>query len=114
MNITEILKKGGLVLIACISSAFVASLAVAFLIGVGGNIEVVGFTSLAFDPQITIAYMILHYFLSEYFYVERRLPLFLFALLLSFTTNFIQGSIFLVLFYALLRAFKLIGVEQDG
>lgn len=113
MNFIDLLKKGAIILGALIVSAFVASLAVVFLIGVGGNIEVVGFTSLAFDPQITIAYMLVHYFLSQYFEVERKLPFFIFTLLLSFTTNFIQGSLFLVLFYSILRLFKLIGVQEE-
>jgi hypothetical protein len=112
MNTVEYLKKGLILLLVFAVSAIAAAICVAFLVGLGGNIEVVGFTQLAFDPLITIAYMVLHYFLTRYFRIAQKLPLFIFVLVMSFTTNFIQGSLFLVFFFALLRVFKIVDVEE--
>ncbi len=93
-----------LLILANLASTFLFS----FLSVFGGNIQVIGLNQVAFDPLITMAYMMLFYFITLYFQPKHQLALFLFTLFLSFTVNFIQGSIFLVVFYFLLRKFKLV------
>jgi len=93
---------------------FVSNIIAAFLFGilltVGGNIQTVGLNKLAFDPLITIAYMMLFYFLSLFFQPSARAQfyIFLFTLFLSFTVSFIQGAIYLVVLYFLLRKVNII------
>jgi hypothetical protein len=95
-------------------SLFLANLLSSFLLGFfmsyGGNIQMVGINEILFEPQITIAYMMLFYFLVMYFQpsVNSQLPLFLLTLFLSFTTNFIQGTFFLVGIIFLLKKFKVV------
>lgn len=63
-----------------------------------------------FDSQITIAYLLMYYSLSHFYKFSEKQTYFLFVatLLLSFTTNFIQGSITLLILPPLLRKLKLI------
>lgn len=81
-----------------------------FFLTLGGNIRVVGFNEISFDPLITIAYMILYYFITLFYQPNSKAQyyLFLFTLFLSFTVNFIQGAIYLVFLYMFLRFAKLI------
>lgn len=67
-----------------------------------------------FDPQITIAYMLVAYFLSHYFSLTGRQSFWTFitALFLSYTTIFMQGSIFLIFVLALLKKFNLLAAKE--
>jgi hypothetical protein len=80
------------------------------LLAIGGNIQSVGFNKLAFDPMITIAYMMLYYFITLFYQppAKAQFYLFLFTLFLSFTVSFIQGAIFLVVLYFFLRKARII------
>ncbi|MDH7476320.1 MAG: hypothetical protein QHH09_02505 [Microgenomates group bacterium] len=109
-NIVEYLKKILVILLILVLANLLSSFFWGFLLTMGGNIEVIGFNSISFDPLITIAYMILFYFLSIFYQPvpKAQFYLFLFTLFLSFTVNFIQGSIYLVLIYIFLRQFRII------
>lgn len=88
---------------------FLANVGSAFFIGflssLGGSFSSIGLSQLNFDPLITIAYVMLYYFLTLFYQPDTssQYKLFLFTLFLSFTVSFMQGAIFLVLFYFLLR-----------
>lgn len=99
-----------LVLVVLLTANIVSSFIFGMLLAIGGNIQIVGINKLAFDPLITIAYMMLYYFMTLFFDPAARIQLyiFLFTLFLSFTVNFIQGAIFLVVLFFLLRKFELI------
>lgn len=100
--------------IGIIAVLFVGNIIASFLFGVlltlGGNIQSVGFNKLAFDPVITIAYMMLYYFVTLFFQPppKAQFYLFLLTLFLSFTVSFLQGSIYLVVIYYLLKKFNII------
>lgn len=106
----NIIKK----ILLIIVSLLIANIVSAFLLGmltmIGGNITIVGLNQVNFDPLITIAYMLLYYFINNFYQPAGKAQpyLFLFTLFLSFTVNFIQGAIFLVVVYFLLSKFKLI------
>lgn len=103
--------KNILIIIVCLIAANLIS---AFLLGIfmtiGGNIQVIGINELNFDPLITIAYMMLYYFLNSFYQPSGRgkYLLFIFTLFLSFTVGFLQGSIFLVFVYLFLKKLKVI------
>ena len=92
----------------------VSSLLSAFLGGaisvLGGNVELVGLSSITFDPLLTIAYIVLYHYLSKFYELTGKAAywLFIFAVLLSFTVNFIQGAILLILFFWGLKLLKVI------
>ena len=79
------------------------------LTGMSANVQVAG-VQIIFDPQITLAYLILSYLVGYFNSLTKRQNyyLFLFALLLSYTVNFLQGSIMLVLLAPILKKLKLI------
>lgn len=109
-NIAKHFKK----IILFVVVFIVANLVAAFLLGMvtalGTNIQVVGLNGLSFDPLITIAYMLLFYFTTLFYQPSSRAQyyLFLYSLFLSFTVPFIQGALFLEVFYFLLRKLKII------
>jgi hypothetical protein len=109
------IKNVGFVLLSLV----VAYIASAFLAGVftalGGNIEFAGLTGISFDPLITIAYLILYHYLSFFFKLTRKISFsfFLFALFLSFTLNFIQGAILLILLLFFLEKAKVLEKPQQ-
>jgi len=106
------LKNIILVGVTLIISTFVSSFMLGILLTMGGNIQVVGagLNNLAFDPMITIAYMMLFYFVTLFFQprAKTQLYLFLFTLFLSFTVTFIQGAVFMLTFYFILRKVNII------
>lgn len=104
------LKKIILLFVILLVANIVSSFFLGMLLTIGGNIQAVGFNKLAFDPMITIAYMMLYYFITLFFQPSARaqLYLFLFTLFLSFTVSFIQGALYLVVLYFLLRKAKII------
>jgi hypothetical protein len=104
------IKKIILVILSLLIANIVSAFSLGVIMVISGNINIIGLNKINFDPLITIAYILLYYFLSSFFHSEGRFHfyLFLFTLFLSFTVNFIQGAIFLVVFYLLLSKFKLI------
>lgn len=106
------LKTIILIVVSLIVSTLVSSFVLGLLLAFGGNIQVVGagLNNLAFDPMITIAYMILFYFVTLFFQPrpKTQLYLFIFTLFLSFTVSFIQGSVYMLVFYFLLRKLNII------
>ena len=88
---------------------FLANIGSAFFIGflgsLGGSFSTIGLSQMNFNPLMTIAYIMLYYFLTLFYQpsVSAQYKLFLFTLFLSFTVGFIQGAVFLVIFYFLLR-----------
>ena len=88
------------------------SLILASLIAsMSSNVQLSGLQAY-FDPQITIAYLFVGY-LTGYFHnltKNQQKNLFIFALLLSYTTDFIQGSLTLILIIPILKKLKLIEV----
>ena len=94
-----------LILIGLVLANIASGFLFGILLSIGGNIKQLGVNKLAFDPVITIAYMMVYYFITQIFIPSRsaQFYLFLFTLFLSFVANFIQGTLFLVVFYILLR-----------
>ncbi len=97
-----------LILIAFIVSRTFAQMFFLFLTVTKSNIQIIG-TSLAFDPLITIAYILVFYFITLFYQPRPKAQylLFLMTLYLSFTTGFVEGSIFMVALYFSLRRLKL-------
>lgn len=80
-----------------------------FISAFSTNIES-GTFNLIFDSQITIAYLLMYYSLSHFYKFSERQNYLLFVttLLLSFTTNFIQGAFTLLILPPLLKKLGLI------
>jgi len=100
-------------ILAIIALAILLNLAAAVIAGFisafSGNIDIDSLT-LSFDPQITIAYLLVYYSFVHFYKITSRQSYFylLFTLLLSFTTSFIQGSITMILLPPLLLKLRLI------
>lgn len=86
-----------------------SAVATGFISAFSNNIETSTF-AIIFDSQITIAYLLMYYSLSHFYKFNENQNYFLFVvtLLLSFTTNFIQGAITLLILPPLLKKLKLI------
>lgn len=106
----NILKNIGLIIISLLIANIFSAFFLGILMMIGGNITIVGLNQVNFDPLITIAYILLYYFINSFYQTagKAQMYLFLFTLFLSFTVNFIQGAIFLVIIYFLLSKFRLI------
>lgn len=111
------LKGFGRFLLLIIVSVLVYLLS-AVLTGVisalSANIDVTAI-SIIFDSQITIAYIMVYYSTNHFYkFTNKQTYLyFLFTLLMSFTTNFIQGSIVMLALPPLLKRLKLISSPQE-
>lgn len=110
IDVGKTLKLTALLIVILVIATLVSSFFVGFFTSISSNIQVAGFNNITFDPLITIAYILLYYFITLFFQPQPRpqLYLFLFTLFLSFTIPFIQGSVFLITTYFLLRKFNLI------
>lgn len=86
-----------------------SAVATGFISAFSNNIETSSF-NIIFDSQITIAYLLMYYSLSHFnkFSEGQNYILFVATLLLSFTTNFIQGAITLLILPPLLKKLGLI------
>ena len=86
-----------------------SAVATGFISAFSNNIETSTF-AIIFDSQITIAYLLMYYSLSHFNKLTENQNYFLFVvtLLLSFTTNFIQGALTLLILPPLLKKLKLI------
>ena len=86
-----------------------AAVLTGFISAFSNNIETSTF-SIIFDSQITIAYLLMYYSLSHFNKLSenQNYVLFIFTLLLSWTTNFIQGAITLLILPPLLKKLGLI------
>lgn len=86
-----------------------AAVATGFISAFSNNIETSSF-NLIFDSQITIAYLLMYYSISHFnkFSENQNYVLFVLTLLLSFTTNFIQGALTLLILPPLLKKLGLI------
>jgi len=110
MKAVLMVKKIAIILLCFLLASFVAAFFQGFLMSIGGNITLVGFNKLSFDPLITIAYIMLYFFVN-YFYQPAQKDqyyLFLLTVFLSFTKDFIQGSVIIISLYFFLRKFKVI------
>ena len=94
-------------ILASIISAFIGGA----ISALGGNVELIGLSSISFDPALTIAYIIVYHYLAHFYQVSGKWAygLFLFAIFLSFTVNFIQGAILMILFFWGLKLLKIVG-----
>ena len=95
------LKKLFVYLFFLLLAIFITAFLVGFLSALSTNIQVSGVTgALAFDPLITIAYIIVFHYAAHFAQLPRKASVnfFLLTLFLSFTTNFVPGSIFLLTF----------------
>ena len=86
-----------------------SAVATGFISALSNNIETSTF-NIIFDSQITIAYLLMYYMLSKFYKLsdKQNYVFFVTTLLLSFTTNFIQGSLTLLIVPPLLKKFHLI------
>jgi len=86
-----------------------AAVLTGFISAFSNNIETSTF-AIIFDSQITIAYLLMYYSLSHFNKLteNQNYVLFVLTLLLSFTTNFIQGAFTLLILPPLLKKLKLI------
>jgi len=90
-----------------------AAVATGFISAFSSNIETSTF-NIIFDSQITIAYLLMYYSLSHFNKMSEGQNYFLFVvtLLLSFTTNFIQGAFTLLVLPPLLTKLGLISSSK--
>jgi hypothetical protein len=110
MKIISTVKKIALIVLCLFLASLVGAFFQGFLGNIGGNITLIGFNKLSFDPLITIAYLLLNFFISAYYQPSSKTLYYLLLLtvFLSFTKDFIQGSIILISLYFFLRKFKII------
>lgn len=85
------------------------AVATGFISAFSNNIETSTF-AIIFDSQITIAYILVYYSLASFYKLtsSQNYILFVITLLLSFTTNFIQGALTLLILPPLLKKLGLI------
>lgn len=100
--------KGLLVVLATILTGLLAAVLAGVFMAVSSNVNVADL-QITFDPQITIAYLLVSYLLSRLSnFTSKQMHLFfLLSLGLSYTTPFIQGSLLLVLLPPILRKLRL-------
>ena len=81
-----------------IVTALLAAVLAGVLLALGGNATLANFT-INFDPQITVAYLLVFFFVSRFSNLSHKqgYTFFLLTLVLSFTVNFIQGSLLLIM-----------------
>jgi len=86
-----------------------SAVATGFISAFSNNIETSTF-AVIFDSQITIAYLLMYYSLAHFYKFTEKQNYFLFVttLILSFTTNFIQGAFTLLILPPLLKKLGLI------
>lgn len=111
-KVKSILKSLGVIILSIVVYLG-AAVATGFISALSNNIETSAF-NIIFDSQITIAYLLLYYSLSHFLKMTEKQNYFLFVvtLLLSFTTNFIQGAITLLILPSLLKKLGLIKSEN--
>lgn len=105
---TKILKPLGIILVFFLLY-FLTIFASGLLSSFSENIQLSGVSTL-FDPLITIAYILVFYSVSHYYSLTKKQAYYylLLALFLSFTINFVEGSLVLVFLAPVLRKLKLI------
>ena len=106
------LKVLGVIIIAILLQ-LAAAVVAGFISAFSANIDV-NSVSIMFDPQITIAYILVYYSISHFYKLSNTQSYlyFLFTLVLSFTTNFIQGAITLVALPPLLKLLHLMSESK--
>jgi len=104
----------GIILVIVLLNLAAAVIA-GFISAFSSNIDV-NSLSLTFDPQITIAYILVYYSFVHFYKLTPRQSYFylILALILSFTTNFIQGSITMIVLPPILKKFKLIEIVPQA
>lgn len=109
LNIKELLKKTLFFIVAIFLANIISSFVVGFLTGFGeSNAQYVKMGRLIFDPLTTICYLMLFYFLNLAYHTQKEVnyPLFLLSLYLSFIVSFVQGAIFLIVVFFILKKFR--------
>jgi hypothetical protein len=103
-----------LLLVISIAVYLLSAVLAGVISALSANIDVTSI-SILFDPQITIAYILVYYSTNHFYkFTPRQTYLYLlFTLLLSFTTNFIQGSITMLVLPPVLKKLKLITASQE-
>lgn len=99
-----------LILLALVGANLMTSFVLGFLSAFNKNIKIVGPDKFRFEPSVTIAYILLWYFITLFYQPAIKIQYFLFivTLILSFTVSFMQGAFYLVVLYFLLRRLQLI------
>jgi len=89
-----------------------AAVATGAISAFSNNIETSTF-NIIFDSQITIAYLLMYYSTAHFYKLteKQNYTLFVITLLMSFTTNFIQGALTLLVLPPLLKKLKLIQAD---
>ena len=107
-KIISFVKHAAIIILVIVLCRAFSSFMLGIFLAIGGNITIIGISKIAFDPLITIAYLLVFYFLTNFFQprFEAEILLFLVVLFLSFTMPFIQGSMFVVALFFLLRILK--------
>jgi hypothetical protein len=100
-KIWTVVKMVVFFLISNMIAAFMLGLVSGIANVAGGNIVFTGVREVNFNPLITIAYLMIFYFLLMFHkpQADKQYGLFLLTLFVSFTVNFLQGSILLVIFF---------------
>lgn len=106
--IKSILKPVGIITITVLLG-FAAIFLSGFLTAFSANITSTNGQTY-FDPLITLTYLVFFYFLNYLFtFTPKQRSYYLFlTLLLSYTVNFVEGSILLLVLYPVLKKLKLI------
>ena len=98
-----------LILAVAILTFVIASVLTGVFSAFGGNLSLIN-TTVVFDPSITIAYILVYYLISHFTNLSRNQSygFFLTALLLSYTVDFVTGSLLLILLPLVLQKLHLI------
>ena len=103
------ITKPVLITLITITVGFLSAIISSILTGVSSTIQISGLQTV-FNPLITIAYLLIGYLISYFNALTKKqqYKLFIFSLLLSFTIDFINGAILLIILIPLLKKLKLI------
>lgn len=108
-RVVELVKNTVITLILFLIANILTSVISLYLLRLSPNIRIVDL-KVVFDPLITIAYLMVFYFLNSIYQPNQQSinKLFVLTLFLSFAMDFFKGAIFINIMFFLLRKTRLI------
>ena len=105
----ELLKNAFITLVLLLIANVLTTIVSLYLVRLSPSIRIVDL-KVVFDPLITIAYLMVLFFLNSIYQPnqESQNKLFLLTLFLSFTMDFFKGAIFINIMFFLLRKARLV------
>jgi len=109
------LGKSLLILLLAVLLYLLAAVLAGAVSALSTNVDMTS-VAIIFDPQLTIAYLLIYFATNHFYRFSSRgsYSYLILAIALSFTTNFIQGVIFMLILPPLLRKLKLLPLSPSA